>query len=53
MKIQRVYQIQIKQNNPIYNTITDFCFKSKNVYNYGNYIIRQIFIITSKFNKNF
>ena len=52
MKVQRAYQIQIKQNHPIYDTITDFCIKSKNVYNYGNYIIRQIFITTSKLKNN-
>lgn len=50
--VQRVYQVQINKNNLIYNTITNFCIKSKNVYNYGNYIIRQIFIITSKLNNN-
>ena len=52
MKVNRVYQTQINKNHLMYNTITDFCIKSKNVYNYGNYIIRQIFIITSKLNNN-
>ena len=52
MKVQRVYQTQINENHLMYNTITDCCVKSKNVYNYGNYIVRQIFIITSKLNNN-
>ncbi|MFC0903689.1 RNA-guided endonuclease InsQ/TnpB family protein [Clostridium sp. MT-14] len=52
MKVQRVLQIQININHLIYNTISDFCFKSKNVYNYGNYLIRQTFIITSHLSNN-
>ena len=44
MKIQRVEQHQIKKSNPMWKVIDDYCFKSKNVYNYGNYIIRQEFI---------
>jgi len=52
MKVQRVLQIQININHPIYNIVVDFCFKSKNIYNYSNYIIRQIFIITSHLANN-
>ena len=36
----------------MWDICNELCFKSKNVYNYGNYIVRQIFIITSKLNNN-
>ena len=52
MKVNRVEQHQIDKNHPIYNNIDAYSFKSKNIYNYGNYIVRQIFIITSKLNNN-
>lgn len=48
MKSQRVEQHRIKKNNKFYLLIDDLCWKSKNIYNYGNYIIRQEFISTSK-----
>lgn len=44
MKTNRVEQHLIKKNNPLWETIDQMCFKSKNVYNYANYIIRQEFI---------
>ncbi len=34
----------IKENNPIWRTVDQLCFLSKNLYNYANYIIRQSFI---------
>lgn len=40
----RVEQQQIKKGHPMYNTITDFCIRSKNFYNYALYYIRQEFI---------
>ena len=48
MKVNRVEQHRIRKNNKNWKLIDSLCFKSKNVYNYGNYIIRQEFIITSK-----
>jgi putative transposase len=44
MKVTRVEQHIIKKNNPLWQLIDNMCFKSKNLYNYGNYIIRQEFI---------
>ena len=48
MKANRVEQHRIKENNKNWKLIDNLCFKSKNIYNYGNYIIRQEFISTSK-----
>ena len=44
MKVNRVEQHLIKKSDGIYKIIDDLCFKSKNVYNYANYIVRQEFI---------
>ena len=44
MLSQRVEQILIKRNSPLWKTIDENCFFSKNLYNYANYIIRQEFI---------
>lgn len=48
MKTNRVEQHRIKKNHKFFPIIDDLCWKSKNMYNYGNYIIRQEFIETSK-----
>lgn len=48
MLVSRVEQHQIKQFHPMYKMIDELCFKSKNVYNYGNYLIRQEFINNNK-----
>ena len=48
MKANRVEQHRIKKNHKFFPIIDDLCWKSKNMYNYGNYIIRQEFIETSK-----
>lgn len=48
MKTNRVEQHRIKRNHKFFPIIDDLCWKSKNMYNYGNYIIRQEFIETSK-----
>ena len=37
-----------KQNGSIYKELDNLCFLSKNLYNAGNYIVRQEFINTSK-----
>ncbi len=51
MKVNRVEQHQIKKTHPLYKVIDDFCFRSKNLYNYANYIIRQEFINNGKYIK--
>lgn len=51
-KIQRVERHIINNKHPCFRVFDELCFKSKNLYNYANYIIRQIFIITSKLSKN-
>lgn len=54
MEVNRVEQHRINKNkknnedDKIFKTIDNLCWKSKNLYNYGNYIIRQKFIETSK-----
>ena len=45
MKITtRVEKHNIKQNNTYYHMLDEFCFMSKNLYNFANYQIRQSFI---------
>lgn len=48
MKTNRVEKHLIKNNNDFWKIIDELCFKSKNIYNYANYIIRQTFILTNK-----
>lgn len=43
MIVQRVEKHIIKQNNSYYSMLDEFCFKSKNLYNFANYQIRQEF----------
>lgn len=42
--MNRVEKHIIKSNNKYYKMLDEYCFKSKNLYNYANYIIRQEFI---------
>ena len=44
MLVKRVEQHIIKLDSEFGEFIDDYCFKSKNLYNYANYIIRQEFI---------
>lgn len=44
MKVQRCETHNIKHSSEFYKFIDTYCFKSKNLYNYANYIIRQEFI---------
>lgn len=44
MKIQRVEKHLIKKNHPMHKLIDEYCFRSKNLYNYANYILRNKFI---------
>lgn len=48
MKTNRVEQHRIKKSHKFFHIIDDLCWKSKNMYNYGNFIIRQEFVKTSK-----
>lgn len=52
MKVTRVERHRIKRISRFYDIVDDLCWKSKNVYNYGNYIVRQEFIRTYKEKKN-
>jgi putative transposase len=51
VKVTRTEQHTIKKTNPLWKIIDELCFKSKNIYNYGNYIIRQEFINNGKWIK--
>lgn len=44
LKVQRTEQHKIKSDSDFEKFIDEYCFKSKNLYNYANYIIRQEFI---------
>ncbi|OXB94831.1 transposase [Parageobacillus galactosidasius] len=48
MFVTRVEQHQIKRTNVLWQMCDDLCFKSKNLYNYANYIIRQEFVNNNK-----
>ena len=52
MIVQRVEKHIIKENHKYYKMLDDFCFKSKNLYNFANYHVRQCFIICSKLADN-
>lgn len=49
MKVVRSERHIISKNHKMFNIVDDFCFKSKNLYNYANYIIRQEFIKNGKY----
>lgn len=54
IKINRVEQHVIRKNHIGFNIIDSMCFKSKNLYNYANFILRQEFITNKyipKYNK--
>ena len=42
--MNRIERHIIKQNHKYYNLLNEFCYKSKNLYNYANFLIRQEFI---------
>jgi putative transposase len=48
MKVNRTERHLIKESNPIWKIVDEYCFRSKNVYNYANYLIRQEFINNKK-----
>ena len=51
MIVQRVEKQVIKKNNYHYAVLDDFCFKSKNLYNHANYLVRNEFIKNDKWLK--
>lgn len=51
MKVERVERHVINRNHPMYKICDELCFKSKNLYNYANYILRQEFINNKKYIK--
>ena len=51
MIVKRIVKFNIKKNHVDYNYIKQQLVESKEIYNYANYIIRQIFFKKSKNNK--
>lgn len=49
MLTTRVEKHCISKNNEYYSMLDDFCFKSKNLYNFANYQIRQKFFNDKEF----
>lgn len=48
MIVQRVEKHIIKSNNQFFSMLDDFCFKSKNLYNHANFIVRNEFVKNNK-----
>lgn len=48
MKVLRAETHIINKNHRLFNYCDDVCFKSKNLYNYANYLIRQEYISSGK-----
>ena len=48
IKQNRAEQHIIKKSNQIWKVVDEYCFRSKNVYNYANYLVRQEFINNGK-----
>ena len=44
-----VEQQVIRPSHPKYKIIDEMCFRSKKLYNYANYLIRQSFIINGEY----
>ena len=53
MLVERVERHIVTKNDVNYKAIDDICFKSKNLYNYVNYDLRQSFIHTGKLPSEF
>ncbi|MBZ9693246.1 RNA-guided endonuclease InsQ/TnpB family protein [Clostridium sp. M14] len=51
MKVNRVEKHNITRASPFWSSCDEMCFKSKNLYNYANYIMRQSFISDRKIYK--
>ena len=48
MIVQRVEKHLIKQNNSFYPMFCDFAYKSKNLYNHANFLVRNEFVKNNK-----
>jgi len=48
MERMRVEKHVIRESDPFYRMLDNFCFMSKNLYNHANYIVRQEFINKDK-----
>ncbi len=46
--MKRVEPHRLKPSSPFYAMLREFCHRSKNLYNHGNYLIRQTFIEDGK-----
>ena len=46
--MKRVERHRLKSSSPFYAMLREFCHRSKNLYNHGNYLIRQTFIEDGK-----
>ena len=46
--MKRVEPHRLKASSPFYAMLREFCHRSKNLYNHGNYLIRQTFIEDGK-----
>ena len=53
MLVERVERHIVTKSDVNYEAIDDICFKSKNLYNYANYALRQSFIHTGKLPSEF
>lgn len=51
MFVNRVEKHNINKNDNVWKIIDEYCLKSKNLYNYANYIIRQEFINNKRYIK--
>ena len=51
MKVKRTGRFKVKTSHPDYEMIKDHTIEAKEIYNYSNYIIRQIFFKNSKNHK--
>lgn len=49
MRVNRVERHIIYPKNPYYKMLDEYCFKSKNLYNFANYQIRQKFCSENKY----
>ena len=48
MIVSRVERHIIHNNHELYNKLDEYCFKSKNLYNKANYILRHLFFENKK-----
>ena len=51
-KVMRVEKHIINKNHKLCSDLSELCFKSKNLYNYANYHLRQVFILCSNLSED-